>query len=164
MMIVRPSLINRETCASLPQRHLSLPISRRAVLAGGLAFCAQRSWGDEADMLAAITHDFGGVSFQSGRIEIVMPEFSDSGSSVPMDIFVPSPMTETEHPSVVRVYAPRNPRPRVAALFFSPACGEARISTRVRLGAFQDVVAIVQMSDGETFRAVRRVNVTYGAC
>jgi len=163
-MIGRPSLINPETCASLPQRHLRLPISRRAVLAGGLAFCAQRSWGDEADMLAAITDDFGGASFQSGRIEIVMPEFSDSGSSVPMDIFVPSPMTETEHPSVVRVYAPRNPRPRVGALFFSPACGEARISTRVRLGAFQDVVAIVQMSDGDTFRAVRRVNVTYGAC
>ncbi len=81
-----------------------------------------------------------------------------------MDIYVPCDMTEQDHPREVRVYAPRNPRPRVIALYFTPACGEARMSTRVRLDSFQDVVAIAQMSDGKIYEAVRNVNVTYGAC
>lgn len=139
-------------------------LRRRTVLGAGFAFFALPSFADESDMLAAIASDFGDSKFEDGTIEIVMPEFSDSGSSVPMDIYVPSPMTDEEHPNVVRVYAPRNPRPRVVALFFTPACGEARVSTRVRLGAFQDVVAIAEMASGETYRAVRHVNVTYGAC
>jgi sulfur-oxidizing protein SoxY len=138
--------------------------SRRMVLGAGLSACAFRTGADEAGTRAAIRADFDATVLEPGRIEIAMPEFSDSGKSVPMEIFVPSDMTPDDYPRVVRVYAPRNPRPRVVALYFTPACGEARMSTRVRLGSFQDVVAIAEMSDGKTFEAIRRVNVTYGAC
>ncbi|GGD41939.1 hypothetical protein GCM10011358_27280 [Sinisalibacter lacisalsi] len=134
------------------------------MLGAGLALCALPARADEADMLAAIARDFDAEELQPGRIEITMPEFSDSGQSVPMDLYVPADMTPEDHPRVVRVYAARNPRPRVIALYFTPACGEAWVSTRVRLDSFQDVVAVAEMADGETFRAVRRVNVTYGAC
>ena len=139
-------------------------ITRRAMIATGLAAVSVPASADDAEMFAAILEDFGQMTTNPGKIEITMPEFSDSGSSVPMDIFVPCEMTPDDYPRVVRVYAPRNPRPRVIDLFFTPACGEARLSTRVRLGSFQDVVAIAEMSDSEHFRQVRRVNVTYGAC
>ena len=147
-----------------PPGALPISLSRRALLAAGLASCALPLRADEAEMLAAIDEDFGAAALKSGKIEITMPEFSDSGASVPMDTYVPCQMTPEDYPRVVRIYAPRNPRPRVVALYFTPACGEARMSTRVRLDAFQEVVAIAEMSDGETFKAVRRVNVTYGAC
>ena len=147
-----------------PPVALPISLSRRALLAAGLATCALPLQADEAEMLAAIEEDFGAAALKSGKIEITMPEFSDSGASVPIDTYVPCQMTPDDYPRVVRVYAPRNPRPRVVALYFTPACGEARMSTRVRLDSFQDVVAIAEMSDGETFTAVRHVNVTYGAC
>ncbi len=143
-------------------------LTRRAMLGAslgaGLAAIALRANADEAEMRAAIEADFGAINPESGGVELTMPEFSDSGSSVPMDIYVPSPMTPADYPRVVRVYAPLNPRPRIIGAYFTPACGEARLSTRVRLASFQDIVAIAEMSDGETFETVRRVNVTYGAC
>lgn len=139
-------------------------LRRRTILAAGLSMITLRVRADDEDVMRAIEEDFGDVGLQPGKIEIAMPEFSDSGSSVPMDIFVPCDMTEKDYPREVRVYAPRNPRPRVIALYFTPACGEARMSTRVRLDSFQDVVAIAEMSDGQVFEAIRNVNVTYGAC
>jgi thiosulfate oxidation carrier complex protein SoxZ len=142
--------------------------TRRGVLCGGvgagLGLLGAPLGADEIEMRAAITSDFGAPTLADGQIEIVMPEFSDSGKSVPMDIFVPCAMTAEAHPRVVRVYAARNPRPRVVAFYFTPECGEARISTRIRVDAFQDVVAIVEMADGSRFQGVRRVDVTYGAC
>lgn len=156
--------------APLQQTYCRLPparrpmISRRHLMATGIAGLTVPAMADEAEMLTAIDSDFGKPQLISGKIEIAMPEFSDSGSSVPMDIRVPCAMTQEDYPHVVRVYAPRNPRPRLVALYFTPNCGEARLSTRVRLGSFQDVVAIAQMVDGTTFQAIRRVNVTYGAC
>jgi thiosulfate oxidation carrier complex protein SoxZ len=119
---------------------------------------------DDEEVQAAIVEDFGGPVLEQGNIEITMPEFSDSGSSVPMELFVPAAMTREDYPREVRVYAARNPRPRVIALFFTPACGEAWFSTRVRLASFQDVVAVAEMANGDRFRSTRRVNVTYGAC
>lgn len=119
---------------------------------------------DDADVYQAILSDFSAPVDNYGQIEIDMPAFSDSGASVPMEIFVPSAMNKASYPRAVRVYAPRNPRPRLISLFFSPACGEARMSTRVRLGAFQDIVAVAELSDGQKFRATRHVDVTYGAC
>jgi sulfur-oxidizing protein SoxY len=38
------------------------------------------------------------------------------------------------------------------------------VSSRMRLGKTQDVVAIAQMSDGKVFIAKRTVKVTIGGC
>lgn len=138
--------------------------SRRAALAAGLAAVVTPLRADEANMRRAIAADLGSRPIPPGDILFDMPEFSDSGSSVPMTLTVPSAMTPEDHPRVLRVFAAENPRPRIAAFHFTPACGEARISTRVRLDSFQDVVAVAEMSDGRVFQAAQRVNVTYGAC
>ncbi|MBM3612491.1 MAG: hypothetical protein FJX19_05945 [Alphaproteobacteria bacterium] len=158
-MMDRPDIARRASLA---------PVSRRGALlaaaGAGLGLIARPARADEIAMRAAISADFGAPMLSAGQIEIAMPEFSDSGVSVPMSLHIPSPMTPENHPRVVRVYAARNPRPRIVAFYFTPECGEARISTRVRLDSFQDVVAVAEMSGGARFQAVRRVNVTYGAC
>jgi len=158
-MMDRPDIARRASLA---------PLSRRGALiaaaGAGLGLLVRPARADEIAMRAAISADFGAPMISDGQIEIAMPEFSDSGVSVPMSLHIPSPMTPEAHPRVVRVYAARNPRPRIVAFHFTPDCGEARISTRVRLDSFQDVVAVAEMSGGARFQAVRRVNVTYGAC
>jgi len=138
--------------------------SRRLLLGAAAASLISPLRADDADVYEAILTDFNAPVENIGQIEINMPAFSDSGASVPMEIFVPSPMSAANYPQAVRVYAPRNPRPRLISLFFSPACGEARMSTRVRLGSFQDIVAVAELSGGNKFRATRHVDVTYGAC
>ena len=73
-------------------------------------------------------------------------------------------MTPDDYPEVVRIYGSENPRPRIATLRFTPLCGEALFSTRIRLNGAQDVVAVMQTSRGEYWRASQRVSVTFGAC
>jgi sulfur-oxidizing protein SoxY len=154
--------------SDIARRASLAPLSRRGALiaaaGAGLGLLVRPARADEIAMRAAISADFGAPMISDGQIEIAMPEFSDSGVSVPMSLHIPSPMTPEAHPRIVRVYAARNPRPRIVAFHFTPDCGEARISTRVRLDSFQDVVAVAEMSGGARFQAVRRVNVTYGAC
>jgi len=154
--------------SDIARRASLAPLSRRGALiaaaGAGLGLLVRPARADEIAMRAAISADFRAPMISDGQIEIAMPEFSDSGVSVPMSLHIPSPMTPEAHPRVVRVYAARNPRPRIVAFNFTPDCGEARISTRVRLDSFQDVVAVAEMSGGARFQAVRRVNVTYGAC
>ena len=51
-----------------------------------------------------------------------------------------------------------------ASFSFSPASGKAAVSSRMRLGKTQDVVAVAQMSDGKFYMAKRTVKVTIGGC
>ena len=163
MMTPRPD--TSPATRRLTRRGVILAASGLGLGAGlGAGLWPNAASADEIEMRAAISADFGAPMIGEGQIEIAMPEFSDSGKSVPMELHIPCPMTPEAHPRVVRVYAARNPRPRIVAFHFTPECGEARISTRVRLDSFQDVVAVAEMSGGARFQAVRRVNVTYGAC
>lgn len=118
----------------------------------------------QADMEAAILQDFGHLDMPEGDLEIEMPAYSDSGKSVPLSLAVPCTMTGLDYPEVVALYAARNPRPRIGRIHFTPACGSARVSTRIRIDSYQDVVAVVRMASGEVFRGTRKVDVTYGAC
>lgn len=143
-------------------------ISRRAVCVGTTALAVLGlprvglAW--EEDVRAAIAEDFGVADVPMGDVLIDMPDFSDSGKSVPLTVTVPCSMTGLDYPEVVAVYAERNPRPRIAKVYFSTACSEATFSTRVRIDAYQDITVVVRMATGEIFKAVRKVDVTYGAC
>ncbi len=119
--------------------------------------------GDE-DVTLAIFKDFGRLDIPFGQVEIEMPDFSDSGKSVPLSVNVPCTMTGLDYPETVAVYAARNPRPRIARAHFTPLCAQPRFSTRVRIDSYQDVTIVVRMASGEVFKGVRKVDVTYGAC
>lgn len=143
-------------------------ISRRALCFGTSSLFALGFAGpvfaSDAEVQDAIAEDFGVTDLPEGDILIDMPDFSDSGESVPLTFTVPCSMEGLDYPEVVAIYAARNPRPRIAKVYFTPACSEATLTTRVRIESYQDVTFVVKMATGEMFKRVRRVNVTYGAC
>ncbi|MCW5719718.1 MAG: thiosulfate oxidation carrier complex protein SoxZ [Devosia sp.] len=143
-------------------------ISRRALCAGALSLVGlaliRPTFAAQHDVEAAILEDFGVADPVDGNVLIDLPDFTDSGKSVPLGVSIPCTMEGLDYPEVVAIYAERNPRPRIAKVFFTPACGQATFSTRVRIDSFQNITVVVKMASGEIFKGVRKVNVTYGAC
>lgn len=118
----------------------------------------------EQEVQDAIAEDFGVGQIPDGDVRIDMPEYSDSGKSVPLSINVPSTMVGEDYPEMVGIYADGNPRPRIATVYFTTLCSKPVFSTRVRIDSFQDITVVVRMANGEVFKATKRVDVTYGAC
>ena len=149
-------------------RREGIKVPRRAVCVGALSLFGLAivgpSFGTEEGVVAAILEDFGIADAPEGEVLIDLPEFTDSGKSVPMGVSVPCTMEGLDYPELVAIYAPRNPRPRIARINFTPASTEATFSTRVRLESYQDITVVVKMASGEIFKGVRKVRVTYGAC
>ena len=143
-------------------------LSRRTLIASTASLASltlpRFARASEEEVRLAILADFGAFDLPDGDVRIDMPDFSDSGKSVPLTVSVPGSMDAADHPEVVAVYAARNPRPRIAKVYFTPGCAEATFSTRVRIDSFQDVTIVVRMSSGAIFKGVRKVDVTYGAC
>jgi len=106
----------------------------------------------------------GNVTPRPGRIRIVLPQLAENGNSVPLEIRVDSPMTETDHVRSVHVFAERNPRPLVASFRFGPEAGRAQLTTRIRLAGSQRVLALVVLSDGSCWTDATEVVVTSAAC
>lgn len=148
---------------------MAVPLSRRRMLGGGLsalalAGLARGALARPEDVDYAVLQDYGKISPQDGRITLDLPAHSDAGTSVPMTVTVDSPMTASDYPRVLGLYASGNPRPRIATVAFSPLMGLAQLSTRIRLNSAQDVVGVAQMTDGSFWQARQRVTVAFGAC
>jgi sulfur-oxidizing protein SoxY len=97
-------------------------------------------------------------------IALVTGDYVDNGSSVPLTIRIASTMTPADHPRVVHVVAHANPNPQVVSVWFTPECGRAEFSTRIRLERSQRITAAAQMSDGRLLRADEDVEILVGAC
>lgn len=136
-------------------------------LAGGaavLGFSARAAFADAAETEEAIAEVAGDKTLKEGRIDLNLPEIAENGSTVPLQVEVDSPMTESDYVKAVHVFAEGNPRPDVATFRFTPANGRAFASTRMRLAQTQDVVAVAEMSDGSMYTARQTVKVTIGGC
>ncbi len=97
-------------------------------------------------------------------LSLVTGDYVDNGSSVPLTIRIASTMTPADHPRVVHVVAHANPNPQVVSVWFTPECGRAEFSTRIRLERSQRITAVAQMSDGRLLRADEDVEIMVGAC
>ena len=143
-------------------------MSRRSVLLGAgaslLAELPRAAFATEIEVFLAILQDFGQTDAPLGNIEIDMPEYSDSGKSVPISVTVPCTMLGLDYPATIAVYAEHNPRPRILRAEFTPISARPTFSTRVRINSYQDVTVVVKMATGAVFKAIRKVDVTYGAC
>ena len=106
----------------------------------------------------------GGASVRVGRVKLELPALADNGNSVSLKVSVDSPMTAASHVKSIHLYAARNPRPNIANFFLGPRAGRAQVSTRVRLGGTQRVLAIAALSDGSFWSATADVVVTFSAC
>lgn len=106
----------------------------------------------------------GGAAVRTGRVRMEMPAIAENGNTIPFTLRVDSPMTAQDHVKSVHVFAPRNPRPQVAAFHFGPHAAKAEVTTRVRLAGTQKVIAIAAMSDGSFWSGEINIVVTAAAC
>lgn len=145
-----------------PSRREALSL---AAIAGIAAVLAPRmSFADPQAVAAEIKKLYGDKTFESGKIKLDVPEIAENGLVVPVNVEVESPMTESDYVKSVHVFAEGNPLPGVVTYRFTPACGKASASTRMRLAETQNLVCIAEMSNGKLHMAKANVKVTIGGC
>lgn len=133
-----------------------------ALVAGGLS---ARPAGATPESAAALMKKLtGGAAAKIGGITLKMPEIAEDGRTVPLTVRVDSPMTEADHVTAIHIVAEGNPNPEVLTVRLGPANGKAEVSTRMRVGKTQTVIASAVMSDGSVSTVRRTVTVTIGGC
>lgn len=143
---------------------------RRRFVTHLLAFCAwpfvpARAADVPSDSVEAMVLKVtGGAKVETGRVKLELPMFADNGNSVSLKVSIDSPMTPENYVKSIHLYGPRNPRPNIANFYLGPRAGRAQLSTRVRLGGSQRVLAVVALSDGTFWSASADVVVTLSAC
>lgn len=150
-------------------RTLLEPTRRAAITAGTMALVVaaiapRLAFAKPADVEAELAKLFADKKPVEGRIKLDLPAIAENGLVVPLGIDVESPMTETDHVKSVHVWADGNPQPGVVSFFFTPACGKAAASIRMRLAQTQNIIAVAEMSDGKLFTVRQEVKVTIGGC
>ena len=112
--------------------------------------------------LAAITG--GKPVTPSSKVSVSAPEIAENGAVVPVKVSVESPMTANDYVKAIHVFGTKNNNVRCANVYLTPANGEASFGTRIKLGSTQDVLAVVEMSNGTFLSAKQNVKVTIGGC
>jgi sulfur-oxidizing protein SoxY len=147
---------------------MSRRLNRREALAAVGAFAAAagsaagpaRALNDYAEQIAKFT---GGKMPVEGRVRLELPELAENGNTVPLSVAVDGASGEGAYVQEILVVAPANPNARVIRFRFS-SMSIPEASTRVRLAATQDVIAVARMSDGTFLSASRQIKVTIGGC
>lgn len=148
----------------------SIGMTRRDTLAfaaitGLAAFIAPKiAVADERTVADEIKKLYGDKKFESSKIKLDVPEIAENGLVVPVTVDVESPMTDQDYVKAVHVFADGNPLPGIVSYRFTPACGKASASTRMRLAQTQNIVCIAEMSNGNLHMAKASVKVTIGGC
>jgi sulfur-oxidizing protein SoxY len=136
-----------------------------AAIASLAAFLAPKMvMADEQGVAAEIKRLYGDKKFDSGKVKLDVPEIAENGLVVPVNVEVESPMTDQDYVKAVHVFADGNPAPGVVSYRFTPACGKAAASTRMRLAQTQNIICIAEMSSGSLYMAKSNVKVTIGGC
>jgi sulfur-oxidizing protein SoxY len=142
--------------------------SRREILAAGAGalalIVARPAWATPESMAGAIKAFAGEAEVREGRVTLEIPALVENGNSVPLTVKVDSPMIPQDHVKTIAVFNERNPQPNVALFYLNPRAGRAVVSTRIRLGDSQNIVAIAQLSDGTFWSGKAELIVTLPAC
>jgi sulfur-oxidizing protein SoxY len=101
---------------------------------------------------------------QSDKVSLTVPEIAENGAVVPVKVHVESPMTDADYVKAIHVLASKNSNSRCADVMLTPLNAKGYFATRVKLGGTQDIVALVEMSDGTFLKASKPVKVTIGGC
>ena len=101
---------------------------------------------------------------KSDKIKLTVPEIAENGAVVPVKVQVESPMSEEEYVKVIHVLNTKNGNTRCADVMLTPMNAKGYFSTRIKLSETQDVVALVELSDGTFLNAAKSVKVTIGGC
>lgn len=146
----------------------SADLSRRGALAAGAAaltaLIVRPAQATTATMQAAMREFAGGAAVSQGRVKMDIPPLVENGNSVPLTIAVESPMTDEDFVRTIALFNERNPQPNIGTFHLSPRAGRAFVSTRIRLGDSQTIVAIAQLNDGTFWSGSAELIVTLPAC
>lgn len=142
--------------------------TRRHVLAGAaaasVAMLVRPVRATTPAMDAAIAAFTGNGAVRPGRVTLDIPALVENGNSVPLTVKVDSPMSQADFVKTIAVFNEKNPQPNVAVFHLSPRSGRAVVSTRIRLGDSQRIVAVAQMADGTFWTGEAELVVTLPAC
>ena len=146
----------------------SVETSRREILAAGVGalalIVARPARATPESMAGAIKTFIGKAEVREGRVTLEIPPLVENGNSVPLTVKVDSPMTPQDFVKAIAIFNERNPQPNVALFYLNPRAGRATVSTRIRLGDSQNIVAIAQLSDGTFWSDKAELIVTLPAC
>jgi sulfur-oxidizing protein SoxY len=151
----------------MSERSRSSGATRRDVMAGvgALSLGLVRPARATPDGMAGAIKAFAGeAEIRDGKVILEIPPLVENGSSVPLTVKVGSPMTPQNHVKTIAIFNERNPQPNVANFHLGPRAGRAIVSTRIRLGESQTIVAIARMSDGSYWSGSAELVVTLPTC
>jgi sulfur-oxidizing protein SoxY len=106
----------------------------------------------------------GKVASESDKVNLIVPEIAENGAVVPVKVEVDNPMEENNYVKAIHVLATKNGNARCADVMLTPLNGRGYFATRVKLGETQDIVALVELSNGTFMKSVKSVKVTIGGC
>ena len=106
----------------------------------------------------------GKTIIESDKIKLTVPEIAENGAVVPVKVNVESPMTDDNYVKAIHVLSTKNGNARCADVMLTPLNGKGYFATRIKLAGTQDVVALVELSDGAFLRVAKPVKVTIGGC
>jgi len=101
---------------------------------------------------------------ESTKIKLTVPEIAENGAVVPVKVDVDNPMVESNYVKAIHVLATKNGNSRCADVMLTPLNGRGYFATRVKLGGTQDIVALVELSNGTFIKTAKSVKVTIGGC
>ncbi len=120
---------------------------------------------NKLDYKAAINAITGGKQPKtSKKVHLKVPEIAENGAVVPVTVEVDSPMTPQNYVKSIHILNTKNGNSRCLDVNLTPANGKAMVATRIKLSGTQDVIAVVELSDGEFLMAKQNVKVTIGGC
>ena len=125
-------------------------------------FCQRVAIANTDDLAQAVSAYSEGKRVEDGLIVLKIPEIAEDGNSVPVSVFVNSPMTPYDYVESIIVLSAGNQQPGIATFHFSPLSGFANASTNIRLEQTQRVLALAKLNNGRIFRTSKEVKVALG--
>ena len=136
-----------------------------AVVATPMSLSAKATSPNTLDLKSALNAITGGKEVkESDKIKLTVPEIAENGAVVPVKIEVDNPMQEDNHVKAIHVIATQNTNVRCADVMLTPMNGKGYFATRIKLGKSQDVMALVELSNGSFMKTQKPVKVTIGGC
>jgi sulfur-oxidizing protein SoxY len=114
---------------------------------------------------AAVKAITGGKAVaDSDKIKLTVPEIAENGAVVPVKVEVDNPMEDNNYVKAIHVLATKNGNSRCADVMLTPLNGKGYFATRIKLSGTQEVVALVELSNGTFIKSGKSVKVTIGGC
>lgn len=92
---------------------------------------------------------------------LIAPAIAENGLVVPLRVESDMPIDKVKS---ITLYALGNPTPRIITAKMTPDMGKVYFSTRTKLQKGQEILALIELTDGTFVKDVKSIKVTVGGC